>query len=47
MLGAILFILGGSIVYVGILKITSPVNVTTEENENRRKITEEKKRRLN
>lgn len=35
MIGAILFILGGSIAYIGILKITNPENITSEEDEGR------------
>jgi len=35
MLGALLFILGGSAVYVGILTITNPENIRQEDDEGR------------
>lgn len=40
MISAIIFVFGGSLVYVSLLKLTSGEHVSEEENNRRRKISE-------
>lgn len=45
MISAIIFIFGGSLVYVGLLKYTSGEHVSEEENNRRRKLSYENKKK--